>query len=132
MKKILIVSLMAILLLTLTACGKGGEKDRFVNATVEVGCAMFQDENFFKDLSNGNEKTKEIFAKYDFNIEGDEAMNKMSALSLEYQKDPEVVQKIKDGITKCAGNTFNQKVLEKVAAEEATKTTETPVVTETK
>lgn len=116
MKKILVVSLMAVVLLTLTACGKGSEKDRFVNASVEVGCAMFQDENFFKDFAKVESKTKEIFTKYDFNVENED---EMKVVSEKYQQDEEVLQRVQEGITKCAGNIFNQKLLDQTTAEEA-------------
>jgi len=124
MKKILIVSLMAILLLTLTACGKGSEKDRFINASVEVGCAMFKDENFFNDFSKVEAKTKEIFTKYDFNVDDEKAM---SVISEKYQEDPEVLAGVQDGITKCAGNIFNKQILDQAATLTET-TTEIPAV----
>lgn len=123
MKKILTVSLMTIVLLTLTACGKGSEKDRFINASVEVGCAMFQDENFFNDFSKVEEKTKEIFTKYDFDVENEE---EMSVVSEKYQEDAEVLKGVQDGITKCAGNIFNKQLVDQAAATTETKATETP------
>jgi len=129
MKKILIVSLMAILLLTLTACCKGSEKDRFINATIEVGCTMFQDENFFSDLSQGEERTRAIFAKYDFDANNDE---EMAVVSGKYQQDTEVKQRVQDGIKKCAGDIFNKNLFEQAGTEAVTTeavTTE-PVTTE--
>lgn len=91
------------LLLSAMACGAGSEKDKFINASIEIGCAMFKDPEFFKDFSKIEAKTKEIFAKYGFNTDDATAMQ---ALADKYQNDESVKQALQDGITKCAGDVF--------------------------
>lgn len=69
---------------------------------------MFKDPEFFKDFSKIEAKTKEVFAKYGFNIDDETAMK---ALADKYQNDDSVKQALQDGITKCAGDIFNTKAL---------------------
>lgn len=139
MKKFLSISLLTLLVFTLTACGSKSEKDRFVNASVEVGCAMFQDENFFQDFAKVEEKTKDVFAKYGFDVENEE---QMSVVSQKFQQDEDVLKRVQEGIMKCAGNIFNKDLLNNVDVEaaaaklqaeaDAVTKTETAVEAETK
>jgi len=84
----------------------------FVSASVELGCAMFEDPKFLKDYSLVEGKTKEIFAKYGFDTEDQTAME---ALAAKYQEDEEVIKAVQEGITECAGDLFGSMMLDKSA-----------------
>ncbi|MFA4891506.1 MAG: hypothetical protein WC604_04145 [Candidatus Gracilibacteria bacterium] len=113
MKKILISIVgLSLMLGLLPACGGGSEKDMFVSASVELGCAMFEDPKFLKDYSLVEGKTKEIFAKYGFDTEDQTAME---ALAAKYQEDEEVIKAVQEGITECAGDLFGSMMLDKSA-----------------
>lgn len=102
MKKLLTGLILGSLLLT--ACGKGGEKDekqRFIDASVEVACMVFESEDAFDPSVDWEAKTKEVFAKYDFDVENDEAMN---AIAAKYQNDAEVTKALEDAMKECAGD----------------------------
>lgn len=102
MKKILIA--MVGLSLLLTACGGGSTRDRFVQASIEVGCAMFEDPDSFGDFEALEEKTREVFAEYGLDIDDPE----VEALSEEYQNDEDVLKEVQAGITDCAGDLFGE------------------------
>lgn len=102
MKKLLIGIILGSLLLT--ACGKGGgkdEKQRFIDASVEVACMVFESEDAFDPSVDWEAKTKEVFAKYDFDVEDDDAMN---AIAAKYQNDEEVTKALEDAMKECAGD----------------------------
>lgn len=101
MKKLLIGIILGSLLLT--ACGKGGgdEKQRFIDASVEVACMVFTSEDAFDPSVDWEAKTKEVFAKYDFDVEDDDAMN---AIAAKYQNDEEVNKALEEAMKECAGD----------------------------
>lgn len=104
MKKVLISVIgLSLVFGMFTACGGGSEKDRFVSASVEVGCAMFEDPQFFNDMTLVEQKTREIFAKKGFDIDDDVAMEE---LANKYQYDEDVIKQVQEGITTCAGDIF--------------------------
>ena len=86
MKKLLTGLILGALLLT--ACGKGGgnEKQRFIDASVEVACMIFESEDAFDPNVDWESKTKEVFAKYDFDVENDAVMNENVSNLVEFEK----------------------------------------------
>jgi len=120
MKKILISVIgLSLVLGLLVSCGGGSEKDRFVSASIEVGCAMFEDPEFFNDMTLVEQKTQDVFADYGFDINDDVAME---ALANAYQNDEEVIKAVQEGITACAGDIFGD--LMNSSATEDTSTTD--------
>ena len=109
MKKFLIGFVgLSLILGWFAGCGQGSEKDRFVAASVEVGCAMYEDPAFFEDFSLVEQKTIEIFEEYGFDATSEEEM-----LALEiYQEDEEVIKAVQEGITGCAGDIFGDLMLD--------------------
>ncbi|MBI4232757.1 hypothetical protein HY605_06010 [Candidatus Peregrinibacteria bacterium] len=119
MKK-LIISVVASSLL-LTACGSSTdsrpEKDRFIDASVELACMLFNSE----DLGDASleDKTKEVFAKYGFDVEDDAAMQKVAET---YAEDPDVQKALEEALKECAGDLFNMGedvVVDEAATDEA-------------
>ena len=98
MKKL--VLLMVASSLVLTACGEKPEKERFVDATVEVACAIFGSGDF-SDLAAMEAETKEIFADHGFDSSDDEAMK---ALTDKYSQDSSIEDALKVALEECAGD----------------------------
>jgi hypothetical protein len=100
MKKIL--SLLVIGALFLTACGKADkpEKERFIDATVEAACMVFEEG---ADLTDPNvdweTKTKDVFKKHGFPADDDAIMEEISA---KYENDEEVQKAVEDALKVCA------------------------------
>lgn len=104
MKKLIVGAVLSTLLLT--ACGSGAdsrpEKDRFIDASVELACMLFNS----ADLGDASleDKTKEVFAKYGFDVEDDAAMQKVAET---YAEDPDVQTALESALKECAGDLFN-------------------------
>ncbi|MEK7673422.1 MAG: hypothetical protein AAB373_06080 [Patescibacteria group bacterium] len=112
MKK-LIASVM-LSALVLVGCGKKGpenEKQAFTDATVEVTCMIFQSD----DISDPSleQKTKDIFAKYDFPVDDNEAMKEIAA---KYKTDADVQAAVSKALETCAGDLMDS--LDSDASEE--------------
>lgn len=104
MKKIAVLSVCILMLsFALTACGGGSEKDRFVAASIDVGCAIFDNPDFFSDMAAMEEKTMEIFGKYGFDVSDEAAM---TVIAEKYQYEEDVIKAVQEGITECAGDLF--------------------------
>lgn len=96
MKKILAVISLVVFM---TACGAAGsEKERFVSASTEIACDIVKDQTLYSDMNKILALSKDVFAKYGFDIEDDAAMQ---ALSEKYQADDEVIQAVQAGAMKC-------------------------------
>jgi len=111
MKKLLSHVLLISLLLTSCSSSRvtvASEKDRFVDASIEVGCAMFEDPAFFEDFSLVEQKTIEVFEQYGFDATNEE---EMMALEI-YQEDVGVIKAVQEGLTECAGDKFGDLMLE--------------------
>jgi len=88
--------------LLFTACGgASGEQDRFVQASVELGCLMFENPDAFNDFSALKTKSEEIFVKHGFDTKDTAAME---AIAEKFQADEDVIKAIQEGMTKCAGD----------------------------
>lgn len=98
---------LSLILGLLVGCGQGSEKDRFIAASIEVGCAMFEDPAFFEDFTLMESKTTEVFADYGFDTDDEAAMMELE----KYQEDEEVVKAVQEGITECAGDLFGDLML---------------------
>ncbi len=117
MKKLLVI--LVVFSTFLGGCILGGKKDEkqaFIDATVEATCMVFQSENIFDPALEG--KAKEIYTKYGFDAEDEEAMN---ALTAKYENDQEVQAAITKALEECAGD---------FAAALETPVTETPTTEE--
>ena len=100
MKKI--ISLMALCSLMLTACGassEADEKQRFIDATVEVTCMIFESEDLLDPSLE--QKTKDIFAENGFDVEDEAAME---AIAGKYEDDPDVQSAVEEALAECAGD----------------------------
>ncbi|MBT4917489.1 hypothetical protein HN709_00915 [Candidatus Peregrinibacteria bacterium] len=99
MKKLLVV-LMAVSVFA-SGCSllQGSEKDRFVDATIEATCLIFQSDNIFDPTLE--DQAKEIYTNHGFDADDEDAM---LALTEKYQEDPDVEAKITAGLEGCAGD----------------------------
>lgn len=96
MKKVLAIISLVILM---TACGAtGSEKDRFISASTEIACQIVKDQTLYSDMGKILQLSKDVFSKYGFDVENDEAMQ---ALSEKYQADDEVIQAVQKGAMEC-------------------------------
>ena len=109
MKKIalLLVALLGVSLV-LTACG-ASERDRFVNASVDVGCAIFDEPDLFSDRVALETKTLEVFAGYGFDVTDEVALD---SLSEKYQYEEDVIKDVQDGITMCAAEMIGEAMVD--------------------
>lgn len=104
MKKILITFICASLFLS--ACGGfGSEKDRFVEASIAVGCAMFENPDDFADFTAVEEKTRTVFADAGFDVDDEMAMQELVDA---YQYEEDVEKAVQDGITECALENYTE------------------------
>lgn len=103
MKKLVSMALLSVFLLS--ACGaEKPEKERFIDATVEVACMIFDTENIAAlDEEKATKKTKDIFEKYGFDVEDDAAME---AVTAKYQQDEAVKKAVEEALLECAGDLF--------------------------
>ena len=123
--------------LFLAACSNENdkpEKERFIDATIEAACMVFDDG---VDLTDPNidweTKTKEVFTKHGFPATDDA---KMEEIASKYEKDEEVQKAVEAALQDCAGDLMKAfggaldeaSTEEAVPAEEAV--TEEPVKTE--
>lgn len=86
--------------LLLAGCSSGKpEKERFIDATVEVTCMVFQSGNI---LDPGLEqKTKDIFDKHGFDIDDEKGMEEIAA---KYENDEDVKNAVTKAIEECGGD----------------------------
>ncbi len=116
MKKIFVFALFSVFVLS--ACGanvfdatevgapvqvEGDERQRFIDATVEMSCMMMRAENLSEFLSADNrpavnKQLDEIYKKYGFDVDDSEAME---ALSKKYENDDDVVEGVQLGLLDC-------------------------------
>lgn len=115
MKKLIIVVLLAGLLFI--ACAEKPEKDRFIDATTEVACMVFEANDVTDPVLE--QKTKDIFTDHGFDV-GDEAA--MEAIATKYENDEDVQKAIQDALKECAGDLFEnlENLSEDTANQEAT------------
>ncbi len=129
MKKL--ISMLALSSLFLVACGgatnEADEKQRFIDATVEVTCMVFEAEDLLDPSLE--QKTKDIFADKGFDVEDDAAME---AVTAKYENDPDVQTAVEEALAECAGDLMKafeemgeameegMEEMEEVAEEEAT------------
>ncbi len=93
---------------------KGNEKQNFIDATIEASCLVFQASDPF--ATELEAQAKEIYKKYGFDVESDEAIQ---AVSDKYTEDSEVQDAILAGIKECSPELFEeQPAAEEPAAEE--------------
>lgn len=99
MKKLL--SLLVISSLFLVACGSGvdqrPEQERYISAITEATCAAF--EVGFEDEEAVEAKMVEIFSKYGFDVDDDEAMMELEE---KYSGVPEVEDAVMEAFEECA------------------------------
>jgi len=101
MKKI-IITLIAVALI-LPACGAETEKERFIDASVELGCVLVQDPELFQggDIEKALRTTQEIFAKHGFDTE-----EELMEIANIYEHDEDVVAAIREGAVECGAGTL--------------------------
>ena len=132
-KTFVLASAIVLAMFILSGCIIGGPKDEkqaFIDATIESTCLIFQQGDAFDpELET---KVKDIFAKYDFKVDDNVAMEE---LSKKYVDDEEVGKAIMDGVTKCSqgvtGLTPPAAIEEEAPAAEAPATEEETPVAET-
>ncbi|MBD3360489.1 hypothetical protein GF366_01665 [Candidatus Peregrinibacteria bacterium] len=100
MKKLLVGILVFSFILAFGGCSEEkSEKERFIDATVEATCLVFQSENIFDPALE--EEAKAIYEKHGFDADDEEAMQ---ALTEKYQDDPDVNAAIEEALEECAGD----------------------------
>jgi len=99
MKKLLVLFVALATILVGCTGGVKDEKQSFIDATVEATCLVFQAENIFDPALE--EQAKEIYKKYGFDADDEEAMN---ALTAKYENDEDVQTAIADALEECAGD----------------------------
>lgn len=99
MKKLFAALIISSVLLA--ACGGPNEKERFTDATVEVACMVFESGNPFDPELE--QKTKDVFSKYDFDVEDEEKMEEIAA---KYENDTDVQAAVEGALRECAGELF--------------------------
>ncbi len=101
MKK-LFALLTAVALVTSGCSLLKSEKQRFIDATIEATCLIFQSDNIFDPALE--DQAKEIYANYGFDADDEDAMME---LTTKYEQDAEVEEAITAGLEGCAGDLFN-------------------------
>ena len=79
------------------------EKQRFIDATVEMTCMLMKADNLSEYLSSENRpdvnrKLDEIYSRYGFDVEDSE---KMEDLAKKYEDDDEVFEEVQLGLLEC-------------------------------
>lgn len=98
MKKLLLG--LVLVSLVLAACSSGKpEKERFIDATVEVTCMVFESGDLLDPALE--QKTKDVFEKYGFDVEDEDKMNEIAA---RYQNDADVQKAVEEALKECAGD----------------------------
>jgi hypothetical protein len=128
MKKLFVT--LSVVALLLSGCGQASEKDRFIDASVDATCLVFQADNLFDPALE--EQAKAIFDDYGFDSTDDAAM---TALQTKYQEDEDYMAAMQKAITDCGGDFMNSLDLgtldvtaDGVAADDAAVTDDTLVV----
>lgn len=102
-KLIVFSVILSMALAVLSGCNLfKGEKQKFVDATIEATCYIFQQDNIMDPTVE--QAAKDIYKKYGFNTDDDAAM---TALSEKYAQDTTVTEDIMAGIQKCNPGLFN-------------------------
>lgn len=96
-------SIILITSLLIIGCNKAkSEKQKFIDATVETACLVFQQPDLDNlDIKALEEKTKEIFKKHGFEVQDEAAMQ---ALTDKYTMDKEVQDALTKALEECAGD----------------------------
>ena len=100
MKKLLCGLMLVSLVLTACSSGKT-EKERFISATVDVTCMVFESGDLLDPSLE--QKTKDIFSDYGFDVEDEEGMTEIAA---KYQNDADVQTAVEGALKECAGDLF--------------------------
>ena len=96
MKKFFALSLGLVLIIS--GCNLfSSEKDRFIDATVETTCLLFEAEDFFDPALEAD--VKEVYSKFGFDVEDEEGMQ---ALTTKYESDEEVQAAILAALGSCS------------------------------
>lgn len=96
MKKLLCSLVLVSLVLTACSWGKS-EKQRFIDATVKVTCMVFESGDLLDPALE--QKTKDIFTDYGFDVKDEEGMTKIAA---KYQNDADVQKAVEEALKECA------------------------------
>lgn len=103
MKKLLAIVMMSALLLV--GCSKGNdkpEKERFIDATIEAACMVFDEGVDLTDPDiDWEAKTKEVFEKHGFPANDDAQMEEIAG---KYENDEEVQKAVEAALQDCAGD----------------------------
>lgn len=100
MKKLLCS--LVLVSLVLSACSSGkSEKQRFIDATVKVTCMVFESGDLLDPALE--QKTKDIFTDYGFDVEDEEGMTEIAS---KYQNDADVQKAVEEALKECAGDLF--------------------------
>lgn len=100
MKKLLCS--LVLISLVLTACSSAkSEKERFIDATVKVTCMVFESGDLLDPALE--QKTKDIFTEYGFDVEDEEGMTEIAS---KYQNDADVQKAVEEALKECAGDLF--------------------------
>lgn len=83
--------------------GAGDEKQRFIDATVEVTCLVFQSEDLLDPTLE--QKSKDVFTKYGFAIDDEAAMK---AIADKYEDDKDVQEAVTKALDECGGELFKK------------------------
>ena len=77
------------------------EKERFIDASVEVACMVFASGDAFDPNVDWEAKTKAVFADHGFDVEDDVAME---AIAVKYVNDPDIEAALEAAMQECAGD----------------------------
>jgi len=99
MKKLLL-SISTLSLLVFTACGASGdEQQRYIDASIEATCMIFQSDDVFDPALQ--DEVKEVYDNYGFDADDEAAME---ALNAKYENNTVVRDAITGGVEGCIGS----------------------------
>jgi hypothetical protein len=101
MKKLFIILSVSALLLSACNTAGGSEKERFISATVEVTCMIFESGDLLDPALE--DRTKAVFEEHGFDVEDSEGM---LAIASKYESDEEVQKAVEEALMECAGELF--------------------------
>ncbi len=122
------IAMSAMFLVGCTSGSDKPEKERFIDATVEAACMVFDSGADLSDPSiDWEAKTKEVFTKHGFPADDDAKMEEIAA---KYENDTDVQTAVEKALEECAGDLMKAFGDSLGGAEEGAATEEVPATTE--